>query len=59
VSTDKYPYVSEVVASIALGAAYLFLMLLFGGVALLLTPLVLLESGLRKLWFTTKDALEA
>lgn len=49
----------EAVASVALGAAYLSLMLLFGGVALLLTPLVLMESGLRKLWFTTKDALEA
>jgi hypothetical protein len=59
VSNDTYPYVMEAVASIVLGAAYLFLMLLFGGVALLLTPLVLLESGLRKLWFTTKDALEA
>ena len=58
-STDKYPYVSEVVAGIVLGAAYLFLVLLFGGVAILLTPLVLMESGLRKLWFITKDALEA
>ena len=56
---DTYPYVMEAVASIVLGAAYLFLMLLFGGVAILLTPLVLMESGLRKLWFTTKDALEA
>lgn len=58
-SNDTYPYVMEAVASIVLGAAYLFLMLLFGGVAVLLTPLVLLESGLRKLWFTTKDALAA
>lgn len=56
---DTYPYVMEAVASIVLGAAYLSLMLLFGGVAILLTPLVLMESGLRKLWFTTKDALEA
>jgi hypothetical protein len=59
VTKDPYPYVMEAVASIVLGAAYLFLMLLFGGVAILLTPLVLMESGLRKLWFTTKDALEA
>jgi len=58
-STSTYPYVSEVVAGIVLGAAYLFLMLLFGGVAVLLTPLVLMEAGLRKLWFITKDALEA
>lgn len=58
-SNDAYPYVMEVVASIVLGAAYLFLMLLFGGVAVLLTPLVLLETGLRKLCSMTKDALEA
>lgn len=47
----------ETVTSVVLGAVYLFVALLFGGAAILLTPLVLVELGLRKLWLTTKDAI--
>lgn len=54
---DTYPYVMETVTSVVLGAVYLFVALLFGGAAILLTPLVLVELGLRKLWLTTKDAI--
>lgn len=47
----------ETVTGVVLGAVYLFAALLFGGVAILLTPLVLCEAGLRKLWLITKDAI--
>ena len=56
-TNETYPYVMEAVTSVVLGAVFLFAAIALSAVAIVVTPLVLCEAGLRKVWLITKDAI--